>query len=388
MLLFISVLTICIISRSEADFFIPCLPHLQEYFGLSVFATELSVSFNFAGYCLGGLLAGILGDKFTHRTIILYNLVGFALGTLICAVAPYYEILLIGRLLQGFSIAGATVLGYVVLITGNKFNEQLKNLGLINGILTLLMAIVPTIGGHLGMYGHWRFNFLAVFVLSLIALLLSYRGINISSYRDPASVGFKSYIPLLKSKKVLLFTATLCFMITPYWVFINMSPIYYVNDLKMPLIDYIYHKNVLSIVFGVVSILNGFFVKIWGCRRCLFISISLCITSGLLQLMIVVTSVNNPYIVTLSMAILAAGAAFLINFLYANALNAFSSDVVGKVSALIHSMRLIFTSISLSIVSKLYSGDFSVIGIALIGMLFFGLLLTTVLHSYKQFKEG
>ena len=153
------------------------------------------------------------------------------------------------------------------------------------------------------------------------------------------------------------------------------------------IILYIYHKNVLSITFGMVSIFNGFFIKIWGCKRCLFISISLCIVSSLLQLAIVIADVNDPYIITLAMSILAAGAAFLINFLYANALGAFNSEIVGKVSALIHSMRLVFTSVSLSIVSKLYSGDFSVIGGALIVMLFCGLSLTTILYSYKQFKE-
>ena len=50
MLLFITVLTICIISRSEADFFIPCIPALQKYFELSPFGVQLSLSLNFIGY--------------------------------------------------------------------------------------------------------------------------------------------------------------------------------------------------------------------------------------------------------------------------------------------------------------------------------------------------
>ena len=54
MLLFITVLTICIISRSEADFFIPCIPVLQKHFGLSPFEVQLSLSSNVRGYCLGG----------------------------------------------------------------------------------------------------------------------------------------------------------------------------------------------------------------------------------------------------------------------------------------------------------------------------------------------
>lgn len=386
MLLFISILAICIISRSEADFFIPSIPHLQEYFGLTDFATELSLSFNFTGYCIGGLLSGMLGDRFNQRTIITYNLTVFVMATFVCMVAPTYEILLFGRLLQGFSIAGATVIGYVLLILDNKFSDQLKKLGLINGILTLIMAIVPTIGGHLGLYKHWRFNFLAVLALSIIALYLTRLSIKkipkvLPVPRKERETTYPvSYITLLKSGRILIFAATLCFIMTPYWVFISMSPIYYVSDLHVPLIEYIYYKNLLSIIFGVVSIASGLLVRVIGGKRCLSLSIKLCLVSVFCQLIIVLRDINDPVFITASMGILAAGAAFLINFLYANALNSAVNDIC-KTSALIHSVRLVFTSVCLSVVSHFYTGSFSVIGIALITMLLTGIAFVIYLDK-------
>jgi len=374
MLLFITVLTICIISRSEADFFIPCIP--------------VSLSLNFIGYCLGGLIAVVLGDKFNYRMIIISSLAIFAAATLLCALAGNYGLVLFGRFVQGLTIAGPTVLSYVILIETSKFRDQLTRLGLINGSITLIMTMAPTIGSYLGMYTSWRFNFLAVFVMALVAWSLSYKVVEASNkVTDKITVflPFKEYFTLIKSRKLMIFTGALCFIIAPYWVFISMSPIYYVNDLGVPLIEYMWYKNILAIIFGIISLMNGLIVDKFGCKNCFLFSIVMCFISIICQFIIVLTGIDEPKIITAAMAILTVGTAFLINFLYANALTAITNHM-GKASVVIHSVRLIFTSVSLSIVSKLYYGNFFVIGIALIIMMLTGLLITLYLYSLGYLK--
>ncbi len=388
MLLFITVLTICIISRSEADFFIPCIPLLQKYFVLSPFAVQLSLSLNFIGYCLGGLIAGFLGDKFNHRIIIINSLLIFTASTLLCALTDNYGVLLFARFMQGFSISGPTILSYVVLIETIKFQDQLKRLGLINGSITLIMTMVPTIGIYIGLYANWRFNFLAVFFLSLVALTLSYKSIKTSKKVNSninILLPFKEYLMLIKSKNLLIFTGALCFIIAPYWVFISMSPVYYVNDMGVPLIEYMWYKNILAIIFGVISLMNGVLVGKFGYKNIFFFSISMCLISIIFQFVIVMMKIDEPRIITVAMSILTVGTAFLINFLYANALTTIENHM-GKVSVVIHSARLIFTSISLSIVSKIYDGNFFFIGTTLIFMMLTGLLITLYLYSRGYLK--
>jgi DHA1 family bicyclomycin/chloramphenicol resistance-like MFS transporter len=196
---------------------------------------------------------------------------------------------------------------------------------------------------------------------------------------------FKEYFTLIKSRKLMIFTGALCFIIAPYWVFISMSPIYYVNDLGVPLIEYMWYKNILAIIFGIISLMNGLIVDKFGCKNCFLFSIVMCFISIICQFIIVLTGIDEPKIITAAMAILTVGTAFLINFLYANALTAITNHM-GKASVVIHSVRLIFTSVSLSIVSKLYYGNFFVIGIALIIMMLTGLLITLYLYSLGYLK--
>ena len=100
---------------------------------------------------------------------------------MLCALAGNYGLVLFGRFVQGLTIAGPTVLSYVILIETSKFRDQLTRLGLINGSITLIMTMAPTIGSYLGMYTSWRFNFLAVFVMALIAWVLSYKVVEASN---------------------------------------------------------------------------------------------------------------------------------------------------------------------------------------------------------------
>ncbi|WP_322777646.1 MFS transporter, partial [Candidatus Megaera venefica] len=86
------------------------MPDLQQKFGLSSFMAQLSLSLNFIGYCIGILLSGILGDKFNYRTIILYHLLFFILATLLCVITSNYKFFLLGRFIQGISIASPTIL--------------------------------------------------------------------------------------------------------------------------------------------------------------------------------------------------------------------------------------------------------------------------------------
>ena len=381
MWLFVTVITISVLSRSEIDFFIPCIPKLQQHFNLSPFSVQLSLSVNFIGYCLGCLCSGLLGDKFNRRIVMLTNLCLFMISTLLCVSTEYYIVLLIGRFLQGMSIAGPAILSYVILIDHCKFKDQLNKLGIINGILTLIMAAAPIVGGHLNMYNNWKTNFLSVLALTFLALYLSYLNIPNSFNHKKIPLSLVSYLVLLKSKKFLIFAGSICFIITPYWVFISISPIYYVTELQVPLLNFIYYKSILAIIFAIVSMMSGMFSNLLGSKNCLFFSIGLCGISILCHILIIIFDINNPKIITLAMGILAAGAAFSINFLYSNALT-FIAGYLSRASALIHSFRLIFTSISLSFVSKLYCGEFFIIGIVMIFMLVIGLALTV--YSYKN----
>ena len=54
---------------------------------------------------ISGILAAGFADRFDRKRLLLFFYVGFTLGTLLCALAPNYHVLLLGRIVTGCSAA-------------------------------------------------------------------------------------------------------------------------------------------------------------------------------------------------------------------------------------------------------------------------------------------
>ena len=74
-------------------------------FGVAVSAYAFSAG-------ISGILAAGFADQFDRKRLLLFFYVGFTLGTALCAIAPNYHVLLLGRIVTGLF---GGVIGSVVL---------------------------------------------------------------------------------------------------------------------------------------------------------------------------------------------------------------------------------------------------------------------------------
>jgi MFS family permease len=155
------------------------LPSIEE--SLHGGATELQLIV--AGYALAFGLAlvpsGRLGDIRSRRRMFLIGLTSFTLASLLCAVAPTIEVLVIGRILQGVAagIQMPQVLGLIQQLFRGR--ERGKAFGLFGAVIGLSTAFGPTLGGLLiAIGGHedgWRLLFWMNIPLGLIAIWFAWR---------------------------------------------------------------------------------------------------------------------------------------------------------------------------------------------------------------------
>src|SRR5579872_3449291 len=76
----------------------------RNEFALTTFALEVIVSGVLAGAAIGALIGGRLADLFGRRKLLIATAVIFAIGAVLCAMAPSAAILAAGRILVGFGI--------------------------------------------------------------------------------------------------------------------------------------------------------------------------------------------------------------------------------------------------------------------------------------------
>src|ERR1700684_3944061 len=89
----------------------PALDISAAQFGVAVSAYAFSAG-------ISGILAAGFADRFDRKRLLLFFYVGFTLGTALCAIAPNYHVLLVGRIVTGLfgGVIGSVGLAIVTLI--------------------------------------------------------------------------------------------------------------------------------------------------------------------------------------------------------------------------------------------------------------------------------
>ena len=146
------------------DLYLPVLPALTEDLGASVSAAQLTVTACLVGLGLGQIVAGPLSDRFGRRRPLLVGVAAYVAASVLCAVSPTIETLVVARLVQGLAGAVGIVIAQAAgrdLYSGARLLRYYGRLTVLAG----LAAIVgPVIGGQLATVTDWRgtFVFLAV----------------------------------------------------------------------------------------------------------------------------------------------------------------------------------------------------------------------------------
>lgn len=152
----------------------PLGPQLMRVFGISPKEFGLLVSSYTFSAAVAGFLSALIIDRFDRKHALLGLYLGFTVGTLACAMAPTYGLLLAARILSG---AFGGVLGAVLLaIIGDAIPEQRR--GAATGKVMAAFSVASIAGIPIGLYlasqTSWHAPFYLVAALSFVILLVGF----------------------------------------------------------------------------------------------------------------------------------------------------------------------------------------------------------------------
>jgi multidrug resistance protein len=147
----------------------PALPAIQADLGIDTRALAWIFNIYVLFQLVGAPLMAKLSDRFGRRAIYVLNLALFGIGSLTLAVTSSFEVLLIGRAIQGLGAGGIFPVASAVI--GDTFPPEKRGstLGLLGAVFGIAFLIGPILGGVLLRFSwHWLFLINLPIVLLLI----------------------------------------------------------------------------------------------------------------------------------------------------------------------------------------------------------------------------
>ncbi|MBR0707561.1 MFS transporter [Bradyrhizobium liaoningense] len=227
----------------------PALNITAAQFGVAVSAYAFSAG-------LSGILAAGFADRFDRKRLLLFFYVGFTLGTLLCAMAQNYHVLLVGRIVTG--LFGGVIGSVVLAIITDLFALHLR--GRVMGFVQTAFAASQVLGIPAGLFlaNHWSWQvcFVAIVGLSIVTIAI------IAFVMEPVNAHLKlkqdknpfhHLIATVGEPRYTLAFAVTTLLATGGYMLMPFSSAYTVHNLGIDML----HLPTIYLVSGLFSIVTG-----------------------------------------------------------------------------------------------------------------------------------
>jgi DHA1 family bicyclomycin/chloramphenicol resistance-like MFS transporter len=160
------------------DMYLPSLPAISRSLHASPGEVSVTLAAFFAGLGVGQFVYGPLSDRIGRRGPLIFGVVLFVVGAILCALAPSIWLLMVARFLQAMGGSAGQVVARAAV--RDRFSHQMaaRVLSLLILVLGLAPIIAPLFGGYLLLVGDWRAIFWFQAAVSTLVLIATVVGVK------------------------------------------------------------------------------------------------------------------------------------------------------------------------------------------------------------------
>ncbi|WP_434732289.1 multidrug effflux MFS transporter [Wolbachia endosymbiont of Zygogramma bicolorata] len=369
----------------EIDISVPSFPDMVHYFNVSEGTIQLTIAYNFLGFCIGGLFFGPLSECYGRRRIMIIGNTLLLIGAVGCVFAPSIFLLLISRFVQGIGVSTSVVM-FAIVADSYKGDEAVKFIGIMNSVLTVVMAIAPVLGSFINEIVGWRGNYATVAILCLISwVLLLFLLPETKKDRDAFSLKkiMKDYRKLLSSPRFVTLSLMSSLFSAAYMSFITCGPFLYMKTFGLSSTIYALHQGAIVGCFSLISLFAGKILQKLGAIWCVISGTSVGAIGSLLLVIFSIIVPHSFYLVTLSMIIFSIGCAICQPVIFNASINVFP-EIKGTASSAVSFIRAFIMAIFIGLTSYVYNGQAISVAVLILSAIVLELVFTACLLFLKD----
>jgi DHA2 family lincomycin resistance protein-like MFS transporter len=161
------------------------LPQLMSDLGITASAAQWLTTAFLLTMAVVIPITGFLLQRFTTRAVFTTAMTMFSAGTLLAILAPGFEVLLVARVVQAVGTAIMVPLLFTTVLNLVPERSRGRMMGNISIVISVAPAIGPTISGLILRELDWRWLFIIVLPIALVALVIGV--IRIPNVTEPRS---------------------------------------------------------------------------------------------------------------------------------------------------------------------------------------------------------
>lgn len=296
--------------------FVPALPRAAADLAASTGHLQMTISVYIVGLAIGQLIYGPLSDLYGRRPVLMAGLALYAAAGLAAALAPSAEWLIATRLFQAMGGCAGLTLSRVIIRDTTRGDDAARRLASLNLMMTIGPALAPLVGGFIATALGWRWLFVLLSSLGILALLYTWRripetrpGANVAGGAPP--VDFRqlgrNYGRLLASPTFLGYAIGGGCATTSLYAFFASAPFIYTGELQRPAWEVGIYVGILVSGVSLGSILANRLIGRLPTARLMVGANALSVAAALVFLGLVLSGLLNVWSLTGAMVIMAIG---------------------------------------------------------------------------------
>ena len=274
---------------------LPVLPVLQDAFVVPAASVQYALSLALFTIAFATLVYGPASDRYGRRPVLVIGLVIFVIGSIISALAPTIEIVIVGRIVQAVGGAAGMVLSRTIVRDLYDRETATKLMAYMITALVVAPMISPLIGGLLNDAFGWRAIFIFAGMVGALVLILALPkvpetlqpGTDVQTLRGMLS-GFSV---LLRVPAFLGYAGQVGFGMGMFMAFLGAAPFVVINVLERPPTEFGMFFVLISTGFMAGSFLTGRYGQRIGVDRMMRFGAALAVVFGVIMLGLVLAGV-------------------------------------------------------------------------------------------------